>query len=216
MSVEGARLRAPQKVQSLSVKGSKVWQRTTDHEEQQKYADLFSYVSRLWRLNILEGGAGDPTCANGLANLDYTQCCKASCGICEEDPLCGHPAEYYEKYKKNADDCCPSNIKLKYVAPKYKTCKGKSAPCNLPAGLKAKMTGFKIPEEYGRHAMDDCNEAVPNLMKLFKESMAKGETRGEIYNEVENACNSALKVADKVEFESVQKQKKRKEGQESC
>jgi CUB/sushi domain-containing protein len=64
--------------------------------------------------------------------------------------------------------------------------------------LKEKMTSFKIPEEYGRHAMDDCNEAVPNLVAQFKEAMAKGGTRGEIYSKVENNCKSALKTAAKV------------------
>jgi hypothetical protein len=125
-----------------------------DAEDKEKVIDLLNYVTYLWRTNILMGGAGDPTCKTGMASLDYTVCCKKSCKSCEDVATCADPVKYLEETGTNADDCCPRRIKKKFVPPRFKSCKGKSPPCNLPPGLLKKMQNFKFPES-GRHAMDD-------------------------------------------------------------
>eukprot|EP00746_Dinoflagellata_sp_MGD_P138404 gnl/MRDRNA2_/MRDRNA2_72053_c0_seq1.p1 gnl/MRDRNA2_/MRDRNA2_72053_c0~~gnl/MRDRNA2_/MRDRNA2_72053_c0_seq1.p1 ORF type:complete len:2101 (+),score=429.94 gnl/MRDRNA2_/MRDRNA2_72053_c0_seq1:113-6415(+) len=211
MQVQSFSIRNPtvKKTQSLAIQNTEVWKGSTDAQDQRSYNELRNEVTRLWRINTILGAPGDPTCANGVANMEMTMCCKKSCGTCEDVDLCADAAAFRKATGKNADDCCPRRIEDKYVAPRYESCKGKTAPCVLPKGLKEKMANFKFPKK-GRHAMDDCNEAVPRLIKLFKEAMAKGNTRGELYNEVESQCKSAVKVSNKIEFECAQKQKRAK------
>merc|ERR1719482_2688906 len=94
-------------------------------------------------------GAGDPVCKTGTVSSDMFSCCPKSCGACDDgNPQC--QVDDIADLEQGA--CCPKAIK-----DGDRDCDVTHPPCKLGDAYRNPPS----PPDFGRHAKDDCNKAVP-------------------------------------------------------
>jgi len=120
----------------------------------------------------------DPHCSSGVISLPSPgkpqACCAGYCGECTDYDTCKSV-----RGQDSAAACCASKVIEQGCdagAPAnvcLKSCEEAVPPCIMPEGKE-----FKINLD-GRNAKDDCNEAIPDWMKLAKQTVTAAAKDGE-------------------------------------
>jgi len=134
----------------------------------------------------------DPSCKKGVMSPDMKVCCTDTCGSCGNHKLCDNVGKYNEVTGKLADNCCKDRILKKATS-----CDKNHPPCVLSASYKESIDKYVI-ERPKRHAMDDCNKAIPIARSKHALGIEKGEFFSQLYLEARTKYEEAKEIADKV------------------
>jgi hypothetical protein len=141
---------------------------------------------------IASDAIADPTCTQGVVRPDFKVCCAKGCGACGDHKLCDNPGKYNEVTGKLVDECCYTRVKKD--AP---SCDKDHPPCVLSPDYKETLKKWKqdLPN---RHAMQDCNKAIPKARLSHDNAMEKGEFLAQLYLNGETKYKDAQRIADDV------------------
>jgi hypothetical protein len=148
-------------------------------------------VPRGWT-GIASDAIADPHCTEGVVSPDLKVCCAKECGSCGNHKLCGDPGKYNEATGLLVDQCCYGRIMKR--AP---SCDKDHPPCALSPAYKETLKKWTqdIP---ARHAMQDCNSAIPKARNSHDHAIDKGEFLAELYLKGETKYKDALRIAQDV------------------
>jgi hypothetical protein len=141
---------------------------------------------------IASDSIADPHCTQGVVSPDFKVCCAKGCGSCGDHKLCDNPGKYNEVTGKLVDQCCYTLVKK--GAP---SCDKDHPPCVLSPEYKETLKKWKqdLPN---RHAMQDCNKAIPKARMSHDNAMEKGEFLAQLYLNGETKYKDAERIADDV------------------
>jgi hypothetical protein len=141
---------------------------------------------------IASDAIADPHCTQGVVSPDLKACCAKECGSCGDHKLCDNPGAFNEKTGLLVDQCCYGRIMGD--AP---SCEKDHPPCKLGKSYKETLKKWTqdIPK---RHAMYDCNYAIPKMRNSHGNAIDKGEWLAELYLKGETKYLEAKRIADDV------------------
>jgi hypothetical protein len=117
---------------------------------------------------FLQGGAGDPYCAKGVASHDLSACCQKDCGECSDvSDVCKNKAT-----NGRGSTCCPAEINAAKAS-----CADGQAPCKM---MQADHVSLQAPGK--ENAAWDCNKAIPDEMMRQRVAMDYLRNRDQTLN----------------------------------